>query len=86
MQAYRSLSVISRDIVRDWTRVNYAAKPYLSAMQTMGGIEENYGYDSGRSVVMYFLANASTWRGPVAKQIKAELKAMVDGKPVKIAA
>jgi hypothetical protein len=27
--------------------------------------------------VLYFLSNASSWRGEVAKAIKAELKAMV---------
>jgi len=83
---YRSLSSIARDICRDWQKVNYAAKPYLSAMQTMGDIRDSYGYDSGVSVVLYFLSNASSWRGDTAKRIKAELKAMCDNKPVKIAA
>ena len=31
-------------------------------------------YDSGRSIVRYFLGNAGAWRGDVAKAIKAELK------------
>jgi hypothetical protein len=83
---YRSLSSISRDICKDWQKVNYAAKPYLSAMQTMGDIRESYGYDSGKSVVLYFLSNASSWRGDTAKRIKDELKAMCDNKPVKLAA
>jgi hypothetical protein len=83
---YRSLSSIAREIVRDWKNINYAAKPYLCAMQTMGDIRESYGYDSGKSVVLYFLSNASAWRGETAKRIKAELKAMCDNKPVKIAA
>lgn len=83
---YRSLSVIAREICKDWPKVNYAAKPYLCAMQTMGDIRESYGYDSGKSIVLYFLSNASAWRGETAKRIKAELKAMCDNKPVKIAA
>lgn len=83
---YRSLSSIARDIVKDWPKVNYAAKPYLCAMQTMGDIRDSYGYDSGKSIVLYFLSNASSWRGETAKRIKAELKAMCDNKPVKIAA
>lgn len=83
---YRSLSVIARDICKDWQTVNYAAKPYLCAMQTMGDIRESYGYDSGVSVVLYFLSNASAWRGETAKRIKSELKAMVANKPVKLAA
>ena len=83
---YRSLSSIAREICKDWPKVNYAAKPYLCAMQTMGDIRESYGYDSGKSIVLYFLSNASSWRGETAKRIKAELKAMCDNKPVKIAA
>jgi hypothetical protein len=83
---YRSLSSIAREICKDWPKVNYAAKPYLCAMQTMGDIRESYGYDSGKSVVLYFLSNASAWRGDTAKRIKAELKAMCDNKPIKIAA
>jgi len=72
----RDLCDIARDIRRDWKKVNYAAVPYLNAMASMGDIRDNYGYDSGKSVVLYFLGNAGTWRGDVAKRIKAELKAM----------
>jgi hypothetical protein len=37
------------------------------------------GFDSARSVVLYFLSNASSWRGDVAKRVKAELKAHLKG-------
>jgi hypothetical protein len=37
-------------------------------------IEDPYGADSGDMIVRYFLGNATTWRGPVARTIKAELK------------
>jgi hypothetical protein len=37
---------------------------------------DRYGMDSGKSIILYFLANASTWRGDTAKRVKAELKAM----------
>jgi len=33
--------------------------------------------DNGKSVVLYFLSNASQWRGDKAKEIKKELKQMV---------
>jgi len=72
----RSLATIAREIHADWTKVNYAAKPYLDAMASLDRINDSYGYDSGKSVVLYFLANAGTWRGEKAKAIKAELKAM----------
>ena len=39
-------------------------------------INDNYGVDSGKSIVLYFLSNASTWRGETAKRIKKELKSL----------
>lgn len=78
--AVRPLSEIAREIRKDWgAKVNYAAKPYLEAMGSMDKVTDNYGYDSGQSVVLYFLSNASSWRGDTAKRVKAELKAMVKG-------
>ena len=74
----RNLATIAAEIQRDWgaAKVNFAAKPYLSAMRGMDSIHDDYGADSGKSVVLYFLSNASTWRGEVAKRVKAELKAL----------
>jgi hypothetical protein len=73
----RPLSNIAHDIKRDWKNVNYAAKPYLAAMLDMDSIDDNYYYDTGKSVVRYFLANAGQWRGAVAQTIKAELRGML---------
>ena len=70
----RPLYVIAQDIKSNWPNVNYAAKPYLEAMATLESIEQKYYFDSGRSIVLYFLANANTWRGEVAREIKKELK------------
>jgi len=74
----RSLSTIAAEIRRDWgSKVNFAAKPYLSAMAGLDSVEDSYGYDDARSIVLYFLGNAGTWRGENAKRIKAELKSMI---------
>lgn len=73
----RSISEIAAEISKDWKPVNYAAKPYLDAMYSLNGINDNYIFDSGRSIVAYFLSNASTWRGETAKRIKKELNAML---------
>lgn len=73
----RMISEIARDIHKNWPKINYAAEPYLSAMGTMGSIDDNYGFDPGKSIVRYFLANATTWRGEDARRIKAELKSML---------
>jgi hypothetical protein len=46
-------------------------------MSTLDDINQPYGYDSGESIVRYFLCNATTWRGAHARRIKAELKGML---------
>jgi hypothetical protein len=73
----RSLYAIAREIRGDWKNVNYAAEPYLDAMGALDSIDDPYYADSGKSVVRYFLANAGTWRGDVARRVKAELKGML---------
>jgi hypothetical protein len=73
----RPIHAIAADISRDWKNPYFGAKPYLVAMHSLGSPNDNYGCDSARSVVLYFLSNASSWRGPMAKQIKAELKALI---------
>jgi hypothetical protein len=45
-------------------------------MGTLNTINDNYGYDTAHSIVIYFLANATTWRGETARRVKAELKSL----------
>ncbi len=75
--AKRPLYVIAREIRNDWKKVYFGAVPYLDAMEQLDSIDDNYFFDSARSVVVYFLSNAKTWTGETAKRIKAELKAML---------
>jgi len=72
----RSLSVIAREIRRDWKKVYFGAVPYLDAMSCLDSINDNYYMDSAKTIVLYFLSNASTWRGEKAREIKKELNAM----------
>lgn len=73
----RSLRVIAGDVYANWPKVNYAAKPYLEAMEGLDKITDTYYADSARSIVQYFLANAGSWRGEHARRVKAELKGML---------
>lgn len=84
MNNYRSLMVIATEIRKDWgAKVNFAAKPYLEAMECLDTMQSTYGCDSALSIVSYFLCNAGSWKGDTAKRVKAELKAMCAGKAVK---
>lgn len=66
--------MIVRDLRAQGKQVPAAAKPYLDAMRTMGSINENYGMDTGASIVGYLLSNLASYKGETAKAIKAELK------------
>lgn len=74
----RPLYEIASEIKSNWVswRKSYA-EPYINAMSDLSSIDDNYMFDSAKSIVLYFLANAQSWRGEVARRIKAELKAMV---------
>lgn len=74
-QTHRPLYVIASEIRKDWgSKINFGAKPYLEAMASLDKVTDNYVMDSGKSIIIYFLSNATTWRGDTAKSIKAELK------------
>lgn len=71
------ISQIASVIRSDWRKqgkgIYFGAVPYLDAMHTMDQVTDSYGADSGRSIVAYFLSNASTWKGETAKAVKKEL-------------
>lgn len=77
MTTHRPLHVIARDIFWSWPKMSPHAAPYVRAMRQLDTIHDDYVADSGKSVVLYFLSNATTWRGDDARRIKAELKAML---------
>jgi len=73
-----SLNKLATIIRENWKNVYFGAVPYLQAMRDLNSVDDDYGMDSGKSIVRYFLANASTWRGEVAKAVKTELKRRVN--------
>lgn len=83
MTRHRPLYEIAADIWADIQVGNWSAsasayaKPYISAMTDLDQVTDKYLHDSGQSIVLYFLSNAATWRGPTARRIKAELKGIV---------
>lgn len=72
-----TVSEIAHAIAKDWDKVSPYAADYLNAMKDIQDIEGNYYADSAKSVVLYFLANASTYRGENARSYKALLKEMI---------
>jgi len=68
---------IAYDIAQHWTNVYFGAKPYLEAMKTLDKPTDKYFQDSADDIIRYFLVNAKTWRGPIARRIKQELRQLL---------
>ena len=69
----REIYQIAQEIRGDWKNVDFGAVPYLEAMESLTDMQSMYGQDSASSILSYFLANAGTWRGEVAKRVKMEI-------------
>lgn len=78
-QNKRTFAEIAREIKQTWKNVYFGAEPYLQAMLTINSSDKNASYmlETAEDIVIYFLANATYWRGEDAKRIKAELKSMI---------
>ena len=70
----RPIYVIAKEIKKVWAKVYFGAVPYLDAMLCVENVNDRYGTESAKTQIIYFLSNASTFRGEEAKRIKIELK------------
>lgn len=80
----RGIDNIAYDILEDWTE-NYTknipneVKPYLKAMTQIISIDEMYGQDSAKEIVLYFLINANgKYRTDKSETYLNELKKLVN--------
>jgi hypothetical protein len=65
--------MIAEEVKMYWPKPYFGAVPYLDAMLELENVSDYYGADSGKSVVIYFLANAQTWQGPEARSMPIRL-------------
>jgi hypothetical protein len=74
------IHAIARDIIKNWKKVNFGAVPYLDAMQSLSTRHDDYGADTGSSILAYGLSNMSHYSGrsvhdpELAKVHRAQLK------------
>lgn len=73
MITHGNLAQIAMTIRKDWKNIYFGAIPYLEAMASLQSMKDSYGEDSASTIVTYFLANAQTWRGETARQVKKQL-------------
>ncbi len=77
MEIPDKISEIAPIIYANWPKIYFGAVPYLEAMYSLQTINDRYGEDSAKVILLYFLSNASTWRGEVAKEVKCKLKDLI---------
>lgn len=65
---------IAELVASDWQRPYFGAEPYIRAMRGLRGMNDYFGVEAARDIVPYFVSNARTWKGDVARLVKAELK------------
>ncbi len=69
----KSLYELAILIENDWKKVYFGAVPYLQALRQLSSMQDKYGCDDAKSIVAYFLSNATTWKGETAREVKKEL-------------
>ena len=70
----RTIREIAHEIQLAWEKPYFGAVPYLTAMEQLQNSQSRYFGDSATTIIAYFLANASTFKGEKAKALKSELK------------
>lgn len=77
----RPVSSVAREIKNDPAYQKMPSKIYAEAyvqpMLSLNDIEDNYGMDTGVSIVSYALSNLGSYKGDTARRVKSELKAML---------
>ena len=53
------------------------ARPYLDAMHFLKTVDQMYLQESAASMIIYFLSNATMWRGGRAPELKMELRNLI---------
>lgn len=69
----RPLSEIALEIQDKWRQLSYAAVTPVAAMRHLRHIDDRYAGHPARAVVRDFLGCSTSWTGPAARRIKAEL-------------
>jgi hypothetical protein len=73
----RSLRLIASDIDTEWKCIPAQARPSVLAMHGVASIADHYGPHPMRLLVDRFLAHSRSWRTPLGRKVRAELRAML---------
>jgi len=77
----RPLSEIAHEIQKEWRSLSFAAVTPVAAMHHLRHIDDRYAGNPARAVVRDFLGCSTSWTGPTARRIKAELVGLLGDRP-----
>lgn len=69
-----SLPELASLAVIDYKPMPPHLQPYVEALIRCRSIRSMYGIEKAGHLIPYYLNNAAYWRGPVAREVKKELK------------
>lgn len=75
----RTFAQIAKDIKIAWPKINPYAKNYLNALMEINSSDPTAKYylDEAGDIALYFLSNATSFRGEQARKLKQELKDLI---------
>lgn len=65
---------IVRTIRADWRNPYFGAVPYLDALEGLTTWDCTVEFEHARALAPYLLNNLRTWKGEVARTVKAQLR------------
>lgn len=72
-----SNQAMAKKVQTRWRDLVPAAAPYLEAMLTLDKVDDKYGLDEGRDIILRALTNLTSYRGEKARTLKAELRELL---------
>lgn len=79
MNIPKPIHVIAEEIRRDWGgNIPISAIKYLLDMYNLSCIDDVYNECTAKFIIKKFLDNANTWNSEKSKEIKKELRCMLE--------
>jgi len=73
----RPLFLVAEEIEKDWIDITEDCKYYIECMKELKRINNRQGFDSGKTFVVYFLAECILWHTSNSRKLKKELEEMI---------
>ena len=76
--ALNSLTALCQSVRKDWSTINPSAEAYLQRIEAIRDLDDRIDGITGVTAIAYFLTFATSWRGPVADEVKRQFECLVE--------